>query len=452
MPEFFNVLPPDEARALLLAQVTAVLPPETIATEEALGRVTAVPLAAPHPLPQFRRSTMDGYAVRATDTYGASESLPAFLQVIGEIPMGQPAHLRLQTGQATLVHTGGMIPDTADAVVQVEHTQMIGGQIAAGSEQLAVRSGQLAVSSEKSPNLAVSPLPISQSPIANLPYEIEVFKAVAVGQNVLQVGEDVGRGAEILPAGHWLRPQDVGGLLALGIMQVVAAQRPCVGILATGDEVIPPEQTAGPGQIRDINSYTVASMVRQAGGIPVLGGIIPDDFEALYTAAADLLATCDMLVLSAGSSVSVRDMTVQVIEKLGQPGVLLHGVATRPGKPTIVGAVAGKPVLGLPGNPVSAMIQFDMFGVPAIYRLQGVNELPRQGVVWARLSQNIASESGREDYVPARLEDGPEGLVATPVFGKSNLIYTLVNADGLIKVPLNKNGLQAGEWVHVRIF
>lgn len=445
MPEFFNILPPDEARTLLLAQLTAVLSPETVATEEALGRVTATPLAAPHPLPQFRRSTMDGYAVRAADTYGASESLPAFLQVIGEIPMGQPAHLHLQTGQTALVHTGGMIPDTADAVVQVEHTQVIGGQIAVGSEQLAV-------SSEESPNLAASPLPISQSPIANLPFEIEVFKAVAVGQNVLQVGEDVAQSAEILPAGHWLRPQDVGGLLALGIMQVAVARRPCVGILATGDEVIPPQQTAVPGQIRDINSYTVAGMVRQAGGIPVLGGIIPDDFDALYTAAADLLATCDMLVLSAGSSVSVRDMTVQVIEKLGQPGVLLHGVATRPGKPTIVGAVAGKPVLGLPGNPVSAMIQFDMFGVPAIYRLQGVKEMPRQGSVWARLSQNIASESGREDYVPARLNDGPEGLVATPVFGKSNLIYTLVNADGLIKVPLNKNGLQAGEWVHVRIF
>ncbi len=457
MPEFFNVLPPDEARALLMAQVTAVLPPETVRTEAALGRVTAAPITAPHPLPQFRRSTMDGYAVRAADTYGSSESLPAFLQVIGEIPMGQPAHLSLQTGQAALVHTGGMIPDSADAVVQVEHTQVVG-------ERLSVSGNRLSVSGGKSSNLAVSPPPISQSPISqspisdlqspipNPPYEIEVFKAVAVGQNVLQVGEDVAERATILPAGHCLRPQDIGGLLALGIMQVAVARRPCVGILATGDEVIPPEQAAGPGQIRDINSYTVAGMVRQAGGIPVLGGIIPDDFEALYTAAARLLAECDMLVLSAGSSVSVRDMTVQVIEKLGQPGVLLHGVATRPGKPTIVGAVAGKPVLGLPGNPVSAMIQFDMFGVPAIYRLQGMTEMPRQGVVWARLSQNIASESGREDYVPARLEDGPDGLVATPVFGKSNLIYTLVNADGLIKVPLNKGGLVAGDWVEVRLF
>ncbi|MCA9944712.1 MAG: molybdopterin molybdotransferase MoeA, partial [Anaerolineales bacterium] len=207
-----------------------------------------------------------------------------------------------------------------------------------------------------------------------------------------------------------------------------------------------------PGQIRDINSYTVAGLVEQAGGVPVLGGIIPDDYVALETAAANLLAQTDMLVMSAGSSVSVRDMTVQVIESLGEPGVLLHGVATRPGKPTIVGVVNGKPVLGLPGNPVSAMVQFDMFGVPAIYHLQGVKHMPRRGLVWARLGQNIASESGREDYVPARLEDSATGLLAMPVFGKSNLIYTLVNADGLIKVPLNKGGLLAGDWVEVRLF
>jgi molybdopterin molybdotransferase len=269
---------------------------------------------------------------------------------------------------------------------------------------------------------------------------------------VLQVGEDVQPGAEILPAGHILRPQDIGGLLALGILTVDVVRRPRVGILATGDEVVAPEESTAPGQIRDINSYTVAGLVEQAGGVAVLGGIVPDNFAALETAAANLLAETDMLVMSAGSSVSVRDMTVQVIDGLGEPGVLLHGVATRPGKPTIVGVVNGKPVLGLPGNPVSAMVQFDMFGVPAIYQLLGVKKVPRRGLVWAQLSQNIASESGREDYVPARLENSTEGLRAIPVFGKSNLIYTLVNADGLIKVPLNKGGLLAGEWVQVRLF
>jgi molybdopterin molybdotransferase len=423
MPEFFNVLPPDGARTLLFSHLTAILPPETISTEDALGRVTAVAVHAPQALPAFRRSTMDGYAVKAANTYGASESLPAFLTVIGEVPMGCSADVVLGTGEAAVVHTGGMIPETADAVVQVEHTQVI------HNSQLTIDNSQL-----------------------SLPYEIEVMKAVAVGQNVLQVGEDVGLDAEVLPAGHLLRPQDLGGMLALGITEVSVAKRPRVAILATGDEVVHPGRSTGPGQIRDINSYTVAGLTQQAGGIPVIGGIISDDFSALQTAAAQALAENDMLVMSAGSSVSVRDMTVEVIDDLGKPGVLLHGVATRPGKPTIVGVVDGKPVIGLPGNPVSAMVQYDMFGVPAIYRLQGMQAPPHRGLVWAKLTQNIASESGREDYVPARLQDSPEGLLATPVFGKSNLIYTLVNADGLLKVPLNKAGLLAGESVEVRLF
>lgn len=415
MPEFFNVLPPDEARELLFEHLTRAVPGETIPTAEAVGRVTAGAVVAPHSLPSFRRSTMDGYAVRAGDTYGASESLPAFLTVVGEVPMGEAARVALSEGEAAIVHTGGMIPETADAVVQVELTQKMDERTV-------------------------------------FPHEIEVLKAMAVGQNVLQVGEDVEEGEAILPGGHRLRPQDLGGLLALGITEVVVARRPWVAILATGDEVVDPSRMTGPGEIRDINSYSVSGQTVQAGGMPVRGGIIPDDLAQMEAAAERMLAENDMLVMSAGSSVSVRDMTVKVIDGLGKPGVLLHGVATRPGKPTIVGAVEGKPVLGLPGNPVSAMIQFDMFGVPAIYRLQGLKEPPRQGSVWAKLSQNLASETGREDYVPARLEEGEEGLTAVPVFGKSNLIYTLVNADGLIKVPLNKGGVPAGEWVEVRIF
>jgi molybdopterin molybdotransferase len=418
MTEFFNVLPPDEARELLFEHLTHRLPAETIPTVDALGRITAVSPTAPHPLPSFRRSTMDGYAVRAADTFGASDTLPAFLQVVGEVPMGAAAQIELETGQAAIVHTGGMIPKTADAVVQVEHTQVIGEPLSVTGEQ----------------------------------YEIEVLRPVAVGQNVLQPGEDVVYGAEILPAGHRLRPQDIGGLLALGLTAISVTRRPRVAILATGDEVVDPATTPGPGQIRDINSYTVSGQVIQAGGIPRRYGIIHDNIDAIRTAARQALAECDMLVMSAGSSVSVRDVTVDVLNELGQPGVLLHGVATRPGKPTIVGVVDGKPLLGLPGNPVSAMIQFDMFGAPAIYRLQGLEQPPRRGLVWATLTQNIASESGREDYVPARLMDGAQGLQAIPVFGKSNLIYTLVNADGLLKIPLNKGGLLAGELVEVKLF
>ncbi len=415
MPEFFNVLPPDQARDLLLKHLTQPIRVEMAPTSEALGRVTAAAVMAPHSLPSFRRSTMDGFAVRAEDTFGASDSLPAFLKVIDEVAMGRAALKEIGSGQAVLVHTGGMIPASADAVVQVEHSQTMAG-------------------------------------VKDFPYEIEVFRAVGVGQNVLQVGEDVLQGAEVLPAGHLIRPQDQGGLLALGIAAIEVARRPRVAILATGDEVVSPDEKAGPGEIRDINSYTVAGQVRQAGGVPIISGIVPDRVVELRERSAKALNDSDMLVLSAGSSVSVRDMTVDVIDELGTPGVLLHGVATRPGKPTIVGVVDGKPVLGLPGNPVSAMIQFDMFGTPAVYWLQGLKQRPRKGFVWARLSQNLASESGREDYVPARLEDGEHGLLAVPVFGKSNLIYTLVNADGLIKIPLNKSGIPAGELVEVHLF
>jgi len=275
---------------------------------------------------------------------------------------------------------------------------------------------------------------------------------VAVGQNVIQVGEDVAASATVLPAGHRLRPQDLGGLVALGLTTVAVACRPRVAILATGNEVVPPDVTPGPGQVRDINTYTIAAQIQAAGGIPEPLGIIADDAAALRAAAESALARSDMVVITAGSSVSARDMTVTIIAALGAPGVLLHGVATRPGKPTIVGAVAGKPVLGLPGNPVSALIQFDMFGVPALYHLQGlVGERPRNRV-WARLAANVPSASGREDYVPARLEESAGELLAVPVFGKSNLIYTLVGADGLIVVPLNRAGLMAGDPVEVRLF
>ena len=295
-----------------------------------------------------------GYAVRAADTHGAGENLPAFLQVISEVPMGKPAAMSLNVGQAALVHTGGMVPDSADAVVQLEHTQQIGSRDA-----------------------------------DRFPFEIEVFRAVAAGQNVIQIGEDIGQGDVLIPGGRLLRPQDIGGLLALGITRMAVVRRPIVAILSTGDEVVPPDASMGPGQIRDINSYTVAGQVVRAGAIPEIMGIVSDNLDALREATRKGLRRSDMLVISAGSSVSARDMTVRVVEELGQPGVLLHGVATRPGKPTIVGAVDGKPILGLPGNPVSAMVQFDMFGTPAIFRLLGQSKMPARNWSIAYLGQNV---------------------------------------------------------------
>ncbi len=468
MPELFDVHTPPDAWRAFSAAFQPVVRRERIAVVDALGRVLAADLIAPHDLPSFPRSTVDGYAVVAQDTHGASASLPAYLDVVGEAPMGQAAAVALDEGQCAIVHTGGMIPADADAVVMVEHTQRVG---------------------------AAPSLPVYQS--TNFPsYTIEVYRPVAAGQNVIQVGEDVRQGEGVLPAGHMVRPQDIGGLLALGIVEVEVAARPRVAILSQGDEVVPPDQEPGPGQVRDINSHTLAALARQAGAEAITFDIVPDRLEALQAAASQALAEADVLVMSAGSSVSVRDMTAEVIDGLGQPGILVHGVSVKPGKPTILAVCDGKPVFGLPGNPVSAMVIFELFVTPTIRWLLGAHEpdpaqhqspnpsgtVPshpisqsgglRKTRVPARLARNIASATGREDIVQVRLEARPTAgrvppgwfpigpapyrdpdpeLWAVPVLGKSNLIYTLIRSEGIVRVPLDSNGIAQGEWVMVEL-
>ena len=410
MPELFTVLPPHEALHKLFTHLAPHISTETIDTAHALNRVLAEAPIAHNPLPAFPRSTMDGYAVRAADTFGASETIPAYLTVIGESPMGAAPTRSVERAEALIIHTGGMLPSGADAVVMIERTQK------------------------------------------TTDTEIEVMRAVAPGENVLQVGEDVRPGDQLFAIGHLLRPQDLGGLMALGITQVTVAQRPRVGILATGDEVIDPHDEPRPGQVRDVNTYSVGGIVERAGGVAQAGGIIRDNFEALYQAARDLLARSDALVLSAGSSVSVRDMTSDVIEKLGQPGVLVHGVSIKPGKPTIIAVCDGKPVFGLPGNPVSAMVVGDLFITPTLWKMQGRDHPPLRQTIRAKLTHNLASVPGRVDYIQVKLSDRDGELWAEPVFGKSNLIYTLVKADGMMIIPIDANGIAAGELVDVRLF
>lgn len=411
MPEFFEVKPPDEAWAWWWKHVVHRTESEPVSAYEALGRVTAKAVHSPEALPAFRRAAVDGYAVRAADTFGASDTLPAYLEVVGEVPMGQQARQSLVTGQALLIHTGGMVPPDADAVVMVEHTQRFDERT------------------------------------------IEVLRPVAPGENVIQVGEDVEQGAVVLPAGHTIRPQDIGALLALGIVQdVPVRRRPLVNIFSTGDEVVPPTTAPlRPGQVRDINGGTIQALCHRAGAQTSLHGIIRDDAEALYAALSAALPAADMLVVTAGSSVSTRDMTADTFNRLGSPGVLVHGVAARPGKPTILAAVEGKPVIGLPGNPVSAMVMFMLFGVPAIAGLMGA-AAPRARRMAGRVTANVPSAAGREDYVPVRLVERGGELWAEPIFGKSNLIFTLVAADGLLRVPMNATGLREGAWAEIILF
>jgi molybdopterin molybdotransferase len=407
--ELFTVHTPPDAWRIFREHFHQAVRTERIATADALGRALAETVTAPFDLPEFQRSTVDGYAVNAADTYGASPGLPAFLTVVGEVPMGQAATVVVGVGEAAIVHTGGMLPSGANAVVMIEQTQRVDA--------------------------------------AN----IEVMQPVAEGQNIIQVGEDVRRGDTVMAAGHRLRAQDIGGLLALGITEIAVAARPRVGIVSTGDEVVPPDQPVRPGQVRDINSYTLAALAEEAGGAPVRYGIIPDDRQALADAAARAHAESDIVIFSAGSSVSYRDMTAEVIAELGAPGVLVHGVSVKPGKPTILAVCAGKSVFGLPGNPVSAMVIFDLFITPTIAALLGAAPPPRQHVP-ARLARNIASDTGREDYVQVRLEEREGELWAVPVLGKSNLIYTLIHADGALQVPMDSGGIRAGAWVTVTLF
>ena len=238
-------------------------------------------------------------------------------------------------------------------------------------------------------------------------------------------------------------------MAALGITNLLVATQPRVGILSSGDEVVNPEIEPAPGQVRDANSYSLSALVQSAGGTALRYGIFPDRLEPLLAAAQNAMQECDIVIFTAGSSASARDLTAQVINHLGPPGVLVHGVGVRPGKPTILANCQGKVVIGLPGNPVSALVIARLFLKPMIERHLGIPAGGTPPVIYARLSVNLASQAGREDWVPVRLIPEPGGLKAEPVFSKSNLIFSLVRADGLVRVPPDATGLAANDHVWV---
>ncbi len=409
MPEFFNVRSPKQALDDLLPHLVPIPDIETLETEQSLGRVIAQDIRSPEDLPAFPRSSMDGFSVRASDTYGASESLPALFEIVADIPTGKSSNAGIGSGEAAVAYTGGILADGADAVVMIERTQ---------------------------PADDVS---------------IEVLRPVAPGENVIQVGEDVRTGEVLLQAGHRIRPQDIGGLLALGIVKLPVYRKPIVAIVSTGDELTSPSVRPPKGKIRDINTYTIAVRAAQCGADHISMGIVRDEYMPQLEAARAGIESADLLVFSAGSSLSTRDMTAEVLNQLGKPGVLLHGISIKPGKPTVVGAAHGKPLFGLPGNPVSALVVFDLLVAPTIRVLSGETGDPITPVISAVLTQDVPSESGREDYVPVTLSSPRGSYTATPVFGKSNLIYTLIRSDGIIKVPMDSGGIYAGDTVDVRI-
>jgi molybdopterin molybdotransferase len=398
---------------LELIQQFEALEPEVAPLELACGRVVAAPVAAGENIPQFQRATMDGYAVRARDTFGASESFPALLEVSGSVAMGREAVMPVLPGKAVGIATGGMLPAGADAVVMVEYTQALDDQT------------------------------------------IEVGRPVAPGDNVLQIGEDIASGAEVLQPGSRLRAQEIGVLAALGVTGVPVYRRPRVAIISTGDEIVPVATASlAPGKVRDINSYVLAAQVQEAGGLFSLQTIVTDDLPELAAACRTALADHDVVLLSGGSSVGVRDYTISLLEQLPDTELLVHGIAIRPGKPTILARVGGKIFWGLPGQPVSAMIVFTAFVRPFLARLQGERaaEFRTGQTRTATLNRQLPSVHGRADYlrVALSLQDG--ALLATPVFGKSAMISTLANADGYIVVPEHVEGFDQGSEVTVHLF
>jgi molybdopterin molybdotransferase len=408
---FFKVLAPQEALRLLLA----VEPVETerIPSVKGRARVLAEDLRSAVDLPHFNRAAMDGYAVKAKDTFGASQSLPAYLKLAGVVEMGKEAVEPLKTGEAFRISTGGMMPPESDAVVMVEYTD----ETKAGL--------------------------------------VEVHRGVSPWQNVIQVGDDIKKGELVFPRGRRLRAHDLGALTGVGISMISVFQQPRVALISTGDEIVDADTVPLPGQVRNINQHSLAGLIEECGGELKDWGVIRDDRAELMRAVGAALAWGDLVLLSGGSSMGAKDIALETILSFPGSEFIFHGISIAPGKPTIFAKACGKPILGLPGYPVSALVIFDLFAAPMIRRLGGestetVGRCAK--TVRAKLRTNIASQIGREDYVRVTLERQSGGMLATPLPSKSGAIFTLVKADGMVRIDMNQDGLEQGEEVEVILF
>ena len=381
---------------------------EDVPLEDAPGRVLGEDVVSGEDLPEFPRSVMDGYAVRAASTFGASEANPAYLTVKGSVAMGETPDFSVGIGEAARISTGGMVPEGAECVVMVEHTENLDDTT------------------------------------------IEAFKSIAPGQNIIERGEDFKKGETILSRGRMLGPAETGLLAAFGKAIVRVFKKPVIGILSTGDEIVPVDEDPPPGKIRDINTFTLSATVKEAGGIPVTYGIIRDSFDDLFAKCGLAREQCDMILISGGSSVGARDFTIEVLSALPESEILVHGISISPGKPTILAKAGNKAVWGLPGHVVSAMVVFQIVVRPFIDRIAGRSrKKPFAETLPAVLTRNIPSAQGRVDYIRVRLFEEEGVRKAEPIPGKSALINTMVRADGLVAVGLNTEGLDKGATVEV---
>ena len=408
--EFFKVTSLETV--LELVRTFPCVTDEVLPLDQCVGCILSQDIVSEIDLPEFNRATMDGYAVQARSTFGASESMPALFRIVGAVEMGEVPTVSVQPGEAVRIATGGMLPDGADSVVMIEHAQALDE------------------------------------------HTLEVFKSFAPLQHVIEIGEDFRREEQILPKGSRIRPQEMGVLAALGQTHVSVYRQPTVAIISSGDEIVPIEETPSLSQLRDVNAHTLSGLIRLSGGIPLYLGIARDNFDELHSLCKNALAESDMVLISGGSSVGSRDFTMEVIQALPAAEILVHGVSISPGKPTILATSEQKPIWGLPGQVTSTMVVFQVMVRPMLEKIGGLSEdrLVAEREVSAVLSRNMASVQGREDYVRVKLVRRENQIYAEPILGKSGLIHTMVKADGLIKIDMNSEGLDKGTPVSVILF
>ena len=390
-----HVKTPEEVLALIETEFAPVAGTELVSLTAAMGRVLAEDIAATEYVPDFDRSTVDGFAVRARDTFGCSDAIPAILPLQGEVLMGEGAEFDLNPEECVAVPTGGALPKGADSVVMVEYTEDYG-------------DGTIGIS-----------------------------KSAAPGQNMIFRGDDVFPGKVILKKGRVLSCQDIGALAAIGRVQVPVAKKLTVGVISTGDELVPPEVVPGPGQVRDVNSPMLEVMLSTFGVQVINYGIVIDNEALLTEKVQKAAAECDAVLLSGGSSVGVKDAACRIIESMGK--LLLHGIAIKPGKPTIIGKTGVKPLVGLPGHPVAAYFVTKLFILPLLSRLMG--RVQESYTTTAKITESVSANHGRAQYHCCRLERQNGELYAYPIRGKSGLITTLAGSDGYFCIDRDCEGL-----------
>lgn len=383
---------------------------EKVTISEAFERVIAQDIIAPIDIPPFSRSTVDGYAVIADDTFAASEERPVSLSYCGHVAIGESPKVTVKKGFAAEIVTGAPIPDGADSVIMVEQTSQKGNKI-------------------------------------------HVQRPVSQGENLMAAGSDIREGETVLKRGRLLGSREIGVVAAIGLTEIIVYRRPKVAILSTGGEVVAPGRPLSPGKIYDINAHSLCAAVREAGGEPINLGIIPDKKNLLTSALKNALASSDVIITSGGVSVGPKDFTPQVVNSLGKPGIIISGVAVKPGKPMTIAIVNGKPVFSLPGNPTSSLFMFSMFVHPVLVKLAGrpKEDLPKLKAISAK---RMFPARGRRTFIMVNLKYDKTGrLVASPVpTSLSGAITTLAKADGFIEISEKQQFVAEGEEINVYLF